>query len=116
MHDSNEQPFTFPTATEQPSVDDPLTTILRQGARRLLAQAVQAEVDGWIDDHAHLTDQRGHRQVVRNGYAQSRQVVTGLGPVEVQSERPSFLAPLRRLFGRSSSVATDPSNTRCPEP
>lgn len=87
MHDSNDQSFTFPTTTDQTTIDDPLTEILRQGAKRLLAQAVEAEVASWIDDRAHLTDEQGHRQVVRNGYAQPRQVVTGLGPVEVQMPR-----------------------------
>lgn len=68
-------------------VDDPLTDILRQGARQLLIQAVQAEVEAWIAEHAHLVDDDGRRQVVRNGHARSRTVVTGLGPLEVTMPR-----------------------------
>ena len=86
MHDANTEPIAFPSAPAA-AVDDPLTQVLRQGARKLLAQAVEAEVEQWINDHAHLTDEQGHRQVVRNGHAHPRQVVTGLGPVEVTMPR-----------------------------
>ena len=41
----------------------------------------------WIDGHAHLTDERGHRQVVRNGHADSRTVVTSVGPMDVTMPR-----------------------------
>ena len=70
-----------------PAPADPLTEVLRHGAQRLLAQAVEVEVEQWIADHAHLLDEHGHRQVVRNGYAQPRQVVTGLGPIDVRAPR-----------------------------
>lgn len=78
--------FTFPSPTASPSTD-PLTDLLRKGARTLLAQAVEAEVAAWIDDHAHVTDEQGHRQVVRNGHAPPRSVVTGIGPIEVNRPR-----------------------------
>jgi hypothetical protein len=45
-----------------------LTDILQDGARRLLADAIEAEVASWIDAHAHLKDQAGRQQVVRNGH------------------------------------------------
>lgn len=86
MHDATTEPIAFPSSST-PAVDDPLTELLRRGARKLLAQAVEAEVAAWIDEHAHLTDGQGHRQVVRNGHAQPRRVVTGLGPVEVKMPR-----------------------------
>src|SRR5690242_20276466 len=66
---------------------DVLTDILRAGARRLLAEAVEAEVATWIDARADLRDERGHRQVVRNGHLPERTIQTGLGPVEVQQPR-----------------------------
>ena len=47
---------------------DALTELLRDGARRLLAEAVEAEVADWIDAHAHLKGPDGRRLVVRNGY------------------------------------------------
>src|SRR5947209_3938510 len=66
---------------------DVLTALLRDGARRLLAEAVEAEVAAWIDDHAHLKDPAGRRQVVRNGYLPGREIQTGLGDVEVKQPR-----------------------------
>lgn len=86
MTDATTEPLVFPTSPD-PASGDPLTAILRQGARRLLSQAVEAEVEQWIAEHAHLVDERGRRQVVRNGHAQPRHVVTGLGPVEVKMPR-----------------------------
>ena len=74
-------------ATHEAATNDPLTEMLRAGARKLLTQAVEAEVEQWIVDRQHLADAHGHRQVVRNGYAQPRQVVTGLGPIEVRTPR-----------------------------
>jgi hypothetical protein len=44
---------------------DALTDILRQGARDMLAKAIQAEVADWIESRAHITDSTGRRQVVR---------------------------------------------------
>jgi putative transposase len=66
---------------------DILTEILRDGARRLLAEAVEAEVADWIDDHAHLTDASGRRQVVRNGHLPGRVIQTGLGAIGVKQPR-----------------------------
>ena len=51
---------------------DVLTEILRDGAQRLLGQAVGVEVDTWIESQKHVTDERGRRQVVRNGHLPSR--------------------------------------------
>lgn len=75
--------LSFPSATAQ----DALTEILRSGAQRLLAEAVEAEVAAWIDAHAHLTDERGRRQVVRNGRLPKRSVLTGIGAVGVEQPR-----------------------------
>ncbi len=66
---------------------DVLTEILRDGAKALLVEAIEAEVADWIDGHAHLKDENGHRQVVRNGRLPSRKITTGVGQVEVQQPR-----------------------------
>ncbi|MFN0133996.1 MAG: IS256 family transposase [Phycisphaerales bacterium] len=66
---------------------DALTEVLRTGAVKLLASAVQAEVAAWIDDHAHVVAGDGRRQVVRNGSMPEREVVTGIGPVKVKQPR-----------------------------
>jgi len=70
-----------------PRSHDVLTEILRNGAREMLARAVEAEVAAWIDDHAHLKDESGRRQVVRNGSHPERTILTGLGPIEVKQPR-----------------------------
>ena len=67
--------------------DDPLTDILRAGARQLLAQAIEAEVEGHIVAHAELTDAQGRRRVVRHGYLPEREIQTGLGVVRVKAPR-----------------------------
>src|SRR4051795_6870821 len=70
-----------------PRGQDVLTEILRDGARRLLAEAIEAEVAAWIDAHAHLQDQAGRRQLVRNGHLPERAIQTGIGPIEVKQPR-----------------------------
>lgn len=66
---------------------DLLTEVLRSGAQRLLSQAVEAEVAEWIEEHAEVVDERGRRQVVRNGYSPERSIVTPLGPIPVKQPR-----------------------------
>lgn len=70
-----------------PDGRDVLTEICRQGAREMLARAIEAEVADWIDGHAHLKDETGRRQVVRNGSHPERNILTGLGPIEVKQPR-----------------------------
>jgi transposase-like protein len=70
-----------------PSPQDVLTDVLRDGAQRLLAQAVEAEVATWIEFHKDLVNQDGHRTVVRNGHMPTRTIVTGVGSVEVTQPR-----------------------------
>ncbi len=61
--------------------------IVREGARRMLAQALQAEADACIARFAEERDERGHRLVVRNGSHQPREVLTSAGAVEVRAPR-----------------------------
>jgi transposase-like protein len=69
------------------TVADALNEVLRHGARQMLIQAVETEAAAWIDEHAHVTDERGRRQVVRNGHAAARTIVTGVGPMQVPMPR-----------------------------
>jgi putative transposase len=66
------------------AVNDPLTAVLRDGARRLLAQAVEAEADAFLTSmqDARLAD--GRERVVRHGHGPERVIQTGIGPVEVR--------------------------------
>jgi len=66
---------------------DALTEVLRNGAAKLLADAVEAEVAAWIGERSHLIDETGRRQVVRNGFMPEREIVTGIGPVKVRQPR-----------------------------
>jgi putative transposase len=66
---------------------DPLTDVLRQGARDLLATAVQAEVATFIAGHAHHLDDEGRQRLVRHGFLPEREVMTGIGKVPVQVPR-----------------------------
>ena len=61
--------------------------IVREGARRMLAEALQAEVDAYISAHTAERDENGRRLVVRNGSHQSREVLTSAGAVEVTAPR-----------------------------
>jgi len=75
-------------ATEAAAADSSLIDeIVREGARRMLAAALQAEVDEYIARFADCRDEAGRRLVVRNGSAQPRQVLTSAGAVEVQAPR-----------------------------
>ncbi len=56
-------------------------------ARWLLAEAVEAEVEAVIGEHAELSDDGGRRRVVRHGYLPERSVETGIGPVAVRRHR-----------------------------
>ena len=65
----------------------PIDEIVREGARRMLAAALEAEVAAYIAAHADQLDEEGHRLVVRNGHAVPRQVVTSAGAVQVRAPR-----------------------------
>ena len=64
--------------------DDPLLMVLREGARRMLLQAIEAEVETFLSAHGSLVDEQGRRRLVRNGHAPERQIQTGIGPLEVR--------------------------------
>ena len=100
--------------------DDPLTEILRQGARTLLAKAVEAEVADFLARHTDLKTEDGLQRIVRHGHLPERDVMTGIGPVAVRQPRvrdreaaagdpgrirfsPAILPPYMR---RSKSIET----------
>jgi transposase-like protein len=73
----------IPVAT----TDDVLSGILRDGARQMLGQAIEAEVADYIAAHAGERDAAGKRLVVRNGHAAERELQTGLGAIPVKQPR-----------------------------
>ena len=69
----------------QPGVmGDSLTELLRRGARDLIEQAVEVELQAVLAEYANVTDLTGRQAVVRNGYLPEREILTGLGPVVVR--------------------------------
>ena len=100
-------------ALRQPDdIDDPLTNILRAGARQLLAQAVEIEVETFLATVKDLKLADGRARVVRHGYGPARTIATGIGPVEVarakirdrgaagDSERIRFSSTILPLWAR----------------
>lgn len=66
---------------------DLLSEVLRNGARGLLVQAVEAEVADFLGQHADKLTEDGRRRVVRHGHLPEREIVTGIGPVAVRQPR-----------------------------
>jgi transposase-like protein len=72
-------------AREELTLD--LDEIARAGARRMLAQALEAEVDAYIETAKNQRDENGHALVVRNGRAREREILLGAGAVDVRAPR-----------------------------
>jgi putative transposase len=66
------------------SVEDPLTEIAREGARRMLVTALEAEVEAFLDQFAEERLPDGRQRVVRHGYGPERRIQTGIGGLEVR--------------------------------
>jgi putative transposase len=64
-----------------------LDEIVREGARRMLAAALEAEVAAYVEAHAEERDERSRRLVVRNGHAEPRTITTGAGPIKIEQPR-----------------------------
>jgi len=68
-------------------VEDPITDILRSGARKLLAEALETEIQIFLSQYSELIDDRGRSRITRNGYLPEREIQTGIGPVSVKVPR-----------------------------
>jgi putative transposase len=84
----------------EPFVDDPITDVLRTGARKLLTEALEAEIEGFLSQYRDLKDNQDRRRVVRNGFLPEREIQTGIGPVAVKvprarDRRPDHGSPIR---------------------
>ena len=82
MTQDNLVKFKTPEAPE--SFNDALSELLRQGAKQIIAQAVEVELNEFLGQYQTLRDNTGRQAVVRNGYLPARTVTTGLGDVEIQ--------------------------------
>jgi putative transposase len=81
------QPTAKVVAFSQESTEDMLTTVLREGARQMLATAIEAEIQVYVTGRAAVVDGEGHHQVVRNGYLPARTIQTPMGDVPVRQPR-----------------------------
>jgi putative transposase len=100
MRERNDSTFTFPATSSR----DVLSGILREGAQRMLAQAIEAEVAEWVESHGQLRDASGHRQVVRNGRLPKRTILSGVGPIEVEQPRVLDRRPQDEAESFSSKI------------
>ena len=71
----------------EPFVDDPVTDILRTGAKKLLVEALEVEIENFLSQYADLKNNQGLVRVARNGYLPEREIQTGIGPVAVKVPR-----------------------------
>ena len=79
MKNDNVIPLEKPVENE-----DLLTAMLRQGAKNLISRAVQAELTEFLAQYQDVVDNQGRRSVVRNGYQPAREIMTGIGPVDIK--------------------------------
>ena len=64
-----------------------LDEIVAEGARRMLAAALEAKIDAYVAGFVDVLDEHGHRMAVRNGHGVGRSIVTGAGPIVVEAPR-----------------------------
>ena len=83
MAKSTVVPFELPSEFSP----DPLTEVIQNGAKALLHTAIQAEVSSFIAEHAHLLDEAGRQRLMRHGFLPEREVMTGIGTVQVRVPR-----------------------------
>ena len=81
-----------------PTFHDELTERVRGGARRMLCEALIADVETFCAQYAGETDDQGRRAVVRNGYLPEREILTGIGPVAVRVPKTRDRAGEGRCF------------------
>jgi putative transposase len=122
VHDAAE-PNENDTAAGRSLLDE----IVRDGARQMLAAALQAEVAAYIEAHADQVDERGRRLVVRNGSHEPREITTAAGAVpvtaprvndkridEVTGERQRFSSAILPAWSRKSPRVAEAPVTACP--
>ena len=72
---------------EENIANNPLDEIVRRGAKEMLQKALEIEVNLFLEKYQYLLNDKGNRQVIRNGRSRSRKIVTGAGQIEVETPR-----------------------------
>jgi hypothetical protein len=78
---------TLPSVGSDEEVLDSLEALAREGARRMIAAALRAEADEYVERFVDEVDEDGHRLVVRNGRARERRVTVGSGTIPIKAPR-----------------------------
>jgi Transposase, Mutator family len=81
---SNDNVIAFQPSETVAPFSDVLSELVRQGARQIIAQAVEAELKEFLAQYQSLKDDQGRAAIVRNGYLPERTIMTGVGEVEIQ--------------------------------
>jgi putative transposase len=104
-------------ATTRAELHTDLDELARVGARRMLAVALEAEVDAYLATCAAERDEQGRRLVVRNGHARQREILTAAGAVQVQTPRVNDrrVDPLTGERARFRSVILPPWCRKSPK-
>ena len=86
-----------------------LDEIAREGARRMLVEALRAEIDDYVERHHGERDEHGHALAVRNGRAQARKLTLGAGTVELNPPIDVTLLEINRrtCFDDTASRASE---------
>jgi putative transposase len=100
MNDATTNDDALPLASQK----DVLTAVLHHGATRMLAQAIEAEIDAYLHAHSQLRDEAGRQLLVRNGFLPQRTILTGIGAVEVKQPRVKDRRPAEQREKFSSSI------------
>jgi transposase-like protein len=93
-----------------PEISQSLDDLAREGARRMIAAALELEVEEYLETARHLRDDRGHAVAVRNGKARERTILLGAGSIKMQAPRVHD----RRLGQRFTSKILPPYMRRSP--
>ena len=78
---------TLPVETGSEEFQDTLDALAREGARRMIAAALRAEADAYVEQFSEEVDEHGHRLVVRNGRAREWKVTVGSGTIPIRAPR-----------------------------
>ena len=91
-------------AGPQQNATDVLTEILRAGSHKLLAAALDVEIEEFLAKFADEKDQRGRQRIVRNGFHQPREVQTGIGSIQVKAPRARDQEPAQGPIKFTSTI------------
>ena len=85
-------------------IDDPISEIVRNGARKLLAQALETEIELFMNQYADLKNELGRQRIVRNGYLPEREIQSGIGSIAVKAPRARdrHSDPSKRIWFKST--------------